>query len=208
MAQVQQIFDDSGDAVFGIDQMKRITYMNAAFLQILGKPAEEMQGRSCHDVLCADDLASRRFCHSQCPVAREAMQNLPMQNFDLVLTRHDRERCWVNVGVYTLPESMTGPGQARIYFAMRTISGQRLIRQMANELHKSPATERPTLHLLTPREMEILTLTARGQDTTCICNDLSIAPQTVRNHFKNIFSKLKVNSRSQAIALALRQQLI
>lgn len=206
MVQVQQFFEDSGDAVFGIDQQRRITYVNAAFLQILGKDADKIRGRHCYDVLCADDLASCRFCSSKCPVAREALQNLPMQNFDLVLTRSDGDRCWVNVGVYSAPETPGRSGKPRVYFALRTVSGHRLIQKLASELHKTRAPARPPL--LTPREAEILTQASCGQDTADISRELRIAPQTVRNHFKNIFSKLEVHSRSQAVALALRQQLI
>ncbi len=203
---VQQIFNDSGDAVFGIDRMRRITYVNAAFLQVLGKPLEQIRGRACYEVLCADDLSSRRFCSSKCPIAREALQNLPMQNFDLVLTRNDGDRCWVNVGAYSAPESAVGFGEPQVYFAMRTVSGHRLIRQLANEFHKPRVPARPPV--LTARETEILSLAAGGQDTNGICRELTIAPQTVRNHFKNIFSKLEVRSRSQAVALALRQQMV
>lgn len=203
---IRQIFDGSGDAVFGIDRQRRITYVNAAFLQVLGRDADEIRSRHCFDVLRGDDLADCRFCNSKCPVAREALQNQPMQNFDLVLTRGNGDRCWMNVGVYSAPESAAGSGEPRVYFALRTVNGHRLLRQLASKLH-APAGAAAT-STLTPREQEILTLSARGMDTAGICKVLGIAPQTVRNHFKNIFSKLEVRSRSQAVALALRQQLV
>lgn len=203
---IRQIFDGSGDAVFGIDRQRRITYVNAAFLQVLGRDAEEVRNRRCHEVLRGDDLADCRFCNSNCPVAREALQNQPMQNFDLVLTRGNGDRCWMNVGVYSAPEAAAEFGESRVFFALRAVNGHRLLRQLASKLREpheaSPASP------LTPREREILALTTRGQDTTGISKALCIAPQTVRNHFKNIFSKLDVRSRSQAVALALRQQLV
>ena len=203
---LQQVFENSGDGVFGIDRMHRITYVNPAFVQILGRSAEQMQGRPCHEVLQADDLALNRFCGSHCPIACEALQNQPMQNFDLVLTRSDGDRCWVNVGVYSMPMA-PAPGEPRVYFALRRVNGHRMIQQLANELQKTTATSR-LAGLLSPREREILGMAAQGQDTADISRGLSIAPQTVRNHFKSIFLKLEVRSRSQAVALALRQQLI
>lgn len=206
MRKIQQMFDDSGDAVFGIDRLRRIVYANAAFCQVLGREPGEIRGRPCYGVLCADDLSSRRFCNSRCPIAREALQNQPMQNFDLILTRSDGDRCWVNVGVYSAPEGTAGVGEPRVYFALRTVNGHRLIQKLASEMHKA-RTPAPS-SALTPRETEILALTAHGQDTAGISHELAIAPQTVRNHFKNIFSKLDVRSRSQAVALALQRQLV
>lgn len=204
MARIQEMFDGSGDAVFGIDRRRRIAYANEAFIQILRRDAAGTLGRPCHEVLCADDLSSRRFCSRRCPVAREALQNEPMQPFDLVLTREGGERCWVNIGVYSVAEVDAGAPQA--YFALRTVNGHRLLHQMASDLHRPAAPAR--LSRLSKREREVLHLTVRGQDTVAISRDLSISPQTVRNHFKNIFSKLEVHTRSQAVALALRRQLI
>lgn len=206
MREIQQVFDDSGDAVFGIDRLRRIVYANAAFCQVLGRDSGEICSRPCYDVLCADDLSSRRFCNSRCPIAREALQNQPMQNFDLILTRSDGDRCWVNVGVYSASEGTAGVGEPRVYFALRTVNGHRLIQKLASEM-RTANTSMPSSGL-TPRESEILALTARGKDTADISHDLDIAPQTVRNHFKNIFAKLEVRSRSQAVALALQQQMI
>lgn len=203
---IRQIFDGSGDAVFGIDEHRRITYVNAALLQVLGRGAEEIRNRHCYDVLRGDDLAECRFCSSRCPVAREALRNQPMQNFDLVLTRGNGDRCWMNVGVYSAPESAVGHAEPHVYFALRKVNGHRMLRQLASKLHE-PTGSSPVFPL-TPREQEVLVLTARGQDTAGICETLRIAPQTVRNHFKSIFSKLEVRSRSQAVALAFRRQII
>jgi pimeloyl-ACP methyl ester carboxylesterase/DNA-binding CsgD family transcriptional regulator len=55
---------------------------------------------------------------------------------------------------------------------------------------------------LTARELEILTLMARGAGNERIADELVIAPKTVRNHISNIYSKLGVASRAEAIVLA------
>jgi len=55
---------------------------------------------------------------------------------------------------------------------------------------------------LSAREREVLELIAAGYDNTEIAHNLVISPKTVRNHITNIFSKLQVVNRAQAIRRA------
>jgi len=55
---------------------------------------------------------------------------------------------------------------------------------------------------LTEREREILNFVAAGERNTAIAQRLFLSPKTVRNHVSNIFSKLQVADRSQAIVRA------
>jgi DNA-binding NarL/FixJ family response regulator len=55
---------------------------------------------------------------------------------------------------------------------------------------------------LTEREREVLELIAQGQNNPEIARNLVISPKTVRNHVSNIFNKLQVADRAQAIIRA------
>ena len=55
---------------------------------------------------------------------------------------------------------------------------------------------------LTDREREILELVARGQGNQAIARELFLSQKTVRNHVSNIFTKLHVADRAQAIVRA------
>jgi DNA-binding NarL/FixJ family response regulator len=55
---------------------------------------------------------------------------------------------------------------------------------------------------LTDREREVLTLIAEGRSNTEIAERLVLSPKTVRNHISNIFNKLQVVDRAQAIIRA------
>lgn len=55
---------------------------------------------------------------------------------------------------------------------------------------------------LTPREREVLELLAQGLTNTAIAEKLVLSPKTIRNQVSNIFSKLQVASRSEAIVKA------
>lgn len=62
-----------------------------------------------------------------------------------------------------------------------------------------PAVPAQTFPELSDREREILDLIAQGVSNLEIANRLVLSPKTVRNHVSNIFSKLQVADRAQAI---------
>lgn len=61
---------------------------------------------------------------------------------------------------------------------------------------------------LSPREKDCLSLAAKGQTSSDIGEKLSISKRTVNFHFCNIFSKLAVANRQEAIAVAITQNLL
>jgi DNA-binding NarL/FixJ family response regulator len=61
---------------------------------------------------------------------------------------------------------------------------------------------------LTPREIEILTLLALGLANKQIAHRIKISDKTVRNHISNIYQKVKVVDRSQAVLYAVRKGLV
>jgi DNA-binding NarL/FixJ family response regulator len=60
----------------------------------------------------------------------------------------------------------------------------------------------PAFPLLTTREREILDMVARGYENRRIARELVLADKTVRNHITNLFAKLQVTTRAQAIVKA------
>lgn len=61
---------------------------------------------------------------------------------------------------------------------------------------------------LSQREKEVLTELVNGSDSKQIAEKLFISYETVRNHLKNIYQKLHVNSRTQAVSKALKDGII
>jgi DNA-binding NarL/FixJ family response regulator len=68
--------------------------------------------------------------------------------------------------------------------------------------------EQPEAPSLTKRELDIVTAFARGRGNKQIARDLSISEKTVRNHVSNIYKKLHVYDRTQAVLYAIREGLI
>ncbi len=61
---------------------------------------------------------------------------------------------------------------------------------------------------LTPREHEVLALIVEGLNNPEIAERLTVSRSTARAHVSNILSKLGVSNRAEAIALALRRELV
>ena len=57
---------------------------------------------------------------------------------------------------------------------------------------------------MTEREREVLALIVDGKSNAQIAEMLSLSPKTVSNHISNIFSKLQVLDRAQAVTKARR----
>jgi DNA-binding NarL/FixJ family response regulator len=77
---------------------------------------------------------------------------------------------------------------------------------LAGTLASSKATER--LVELTQREREVLRLLAAGRKYDEIGKELFISPETVRTHVRKAMERLDANTRTEAVATALRQALI
>jgi DNA-binding NarL/FixJ family response regulator len=69
-------------------------------------------------------------------------------------------------------------------------------------LKGSARGEDPAFALLSPREREVLKLITEGFGNAQIAERLSISEKTVRNHVSNLFDKLGVWTRAQAIVFA------
>lgn len=83
-----------------------------------------------------------------------------------------------------------------------------LVQQNEMTLQKNkPVPEKPLFNL-TEREQEILKLLVQGMQYKEIGNKLEISPNTAKKHVLNIYSKLHVNNKTQALALAYEKGLI
>lgn len=104
---------------------------------------------------------------------------------------------------------LKGAGQAELMRALEAVAhGEALYNaKIAERVLQFFKTSRSHLPLaifpdLTEREREVLDLIAQGLSNPAIARRLMISEKTVRNHITNIFSKLQVTDRAQAVIRA------
>jgi len=178
-----------------------------------GAVAVEMAGRLFPDVVLMDiampvldGIAATRQIKAQRPTIAV-----------MALTAHDEDQY-----VFALLEA----GAAG--YLLKTVRGKELV-EAVRAVHRGEAVLHPavakkvlgrfaarspeakadshagTVDNLSERELEVLRLAGRGLSNKEIADRLVLSPRTVQAHFANIFSKLQVGSRTEAVLQGLRR---
>jgi len=98
--------------------------------------------------------------------------------------------------IESLREAMNGGAPMSPQIARRVIAHFQQPRQAA------PAYD------LTPHEMRILRLLVEGHHYQTAADELRVSVNTIRSHLRNIYEKLQVHSKAEAVAKALRERLV
>lgn len=102
----------------------------------------------------------------------------------------------------------TASAQELITMIQQVKAGRRVLgpevtdAMIANEQRDVPGAD------LTQRERQILALMVRGMSNQEIADQMSIAVPTVKFHVTNVLSKLQVDSRTEAVVLAIKHKLV
>ncbi|MBI5879908.1 MAG: response regulator transcription factor [Chloroflexi bacterium] len=87
--------------------------------------------------------------------------------------------------------------------ALSPMVAKKLVQRAAGTPSSDEAVES-----LSDREMEVLRLAAQGKSNRQIASVLSISDRTVQGHLANVYSKLQVSTRTEAVLFAVREKWI
>ena len=149
--------------------------------------------------------ATRRLVHGQ-----HAPRVLILTTFDL--DEYVYEALRAGASGFLLKDA----GADELLHAVRVIAaGEALLspsitrRLIADYARRPPSREQPAALVdLTPRELEVLRLVARGLSNGDIARQLVVGDATVKTHVARIFAKLDLHDRAQAVVLAYESGLI
>src|SRR5215217_1037924 len=172
---VEQALENVGVPSYVLDTSGVVRWINPAAERLLG----DIRGRHFTSVVAPEDSRRARELFS-----RKVLGSAPATEATGVLISTVGTRVAVEVSAVPLR------------------SGERVVGVFG--LVEERPDDRPTAphpHL-TPRQVEVLRLLEQGRSTKQIAAELHLSTETVRNHIRDIFRRLGVHSRLEAVAAA------
>jgi PAS domain S-box-containing protein len=201
------LMEAGSDAIVVVNRRGQILFVNRRTEGMFGYERQELLGRAVETLVprvYAERHAAERVGYFSEPRERPMGRGL-----DLWGRRRDGMQFPVDVALVPL-QTPRGQFAAAVIrdLADLVALGRRLV-NLLSELGEDLGTYLgarlgPPNHLLTTRELEVLTLAARGLSSRDISKELGVSPSTVKTHFEHIYAKLDVSDRAAAVARAMR----
>ena len=152
------------------------------------------------------DTEGNRLCYQGCHVMALVRMDEPVQHFDMRTRTKAGRPIWLNMSVLT---TMNGGERLTVHLFRDVTATKELLTLIHERLSAAPAADEPAGPAggLSRRELEVLHLMTQGLNTAAIAERLHVSRATVRNHAQNIFAKLGVHSRLEAVAFAAKHRL-
>ncbi len=139
---------------------------------------------------------------------RKLKPQKPEVDFLMLTIRHDDESVFQSICAGASGYLMKDTPPVELLEAIREVRAggapmsaniARRVIQSFHHFKKSPLSE---------RETEILQLLAQGMNYRSVASQIFLSPHTVKTHIKNIYQKLEVNSRAEAVKKGIEDKLI
>jgi PAS domain S-box-containing protein len=201
-----QVLARAADGAFAIGPAGRVVLWNRAAERILGWSAKEVLGRSCCEVLVGSDVNGNRLCYQGCHVMSLVEQGEAVQHFEMQTRAKTGKSVWLDISILEVPAA--SGGRSLTVHLFRDVTATKALLDLVGKRVGPLATSNGDgAPLLTKRELEILQLMASGANTKVLAERLHVSRATIRNHAQNIFAKLGVHSRLEAVAYATQRRL-
>jgi PAS domain S-box-containing protein len=196
----------AADGAFAIGPAGSVVLWNRAAERILGWSAREVLGRPCCEVLVGSDVNGNRLCYQGCHVMSLVEQGEAVQHFEMQTRAKTGKSVWLDISILEAPAANGGRSMT-VHLFRDVTATKALLDLVGKKLGPLATSNGDGVPLLTKRELEILQLMAVGANTKVLAERLHVSGATIRNHAQNIFAKLGVHSRLEAVAYATQRRL-
>lgn len=208
--EVNGFLTNTADGVCAVASDGKVILWNRAAEKIVGFTAREVLGRPCCEIFVGRDEAGNRLCYRGCHVMTLVRQGEPVQHFHMATQSKVGKPLWLDVSILVVPGSRRDLSTTVHLFRDVTTAHEieNLVRERLSQNGAGSAEAGDPPGQLTRREIEVLRLMTDGANTKTMAQRLHVSPATVRNHVQNIFSKLGVHSRLEAVAHGMHHGLL
>lgn len=215
-AELFALLEHTSDAAWTVTKAGEICSWNRAAEKLFGYQADQVLGRSIDEVLDARDVLDTEALAggAEAPIRHREGTSGGVPHCDLEVRTKTGDRMWVNVSTIVFDNQRTG---RRLFARLARDVDQRrrnqtLINRMVEAARRVVALTDDPHHApvepLSEHERRILKHFAEGANAATIAKQLSISPQTLRNHLHHINQKLRTHNRLEAVTHAQRRGLI
>ncbi len=210
LGSLEHALSHAGDGVCAVGPDGRILLWNRAAEKVLGYAGRDVIGRPCCDVFVGHDDDGNRLCHQGCHVMTLIEMGEAIQSFDMKTRTKAGQPVWLNVSILVAPTNGETGGSLTVHL-FRDVTATKALLALVQERQTARAEREAGVDpgsVLSRRELEVLRLLAIGLNTRTAAERLHVSPATIRNHIQNLFAKLDVHSRLEAVAYASRHRLL
>jgi len=200
------------------DSQDRLLAVNSACRDLLGWDADEVEGRRFHELAEVRDGAGNRLSGAGFPILEILACGEGIREFELMLRAKGGEQQLSKVSVVVVVEE-NGREYELVYLLQPVLRRRRADAVIARLLESTEPEADAGLpgwwnerhaadQKLTRRQVQVLRHLVRGQSTEEIAEALGTSVSTVRSHIQNLYERLGVHSRAQAVAWGLRHTIL
>lgn len=228
------VFKRAADAVLLTDTDGRVRLFNDAAAALFGCDPQSALGAHCWDVSRMWTPDGRQFCSPDCPIQQQARAGQAQPRQWLIHRPSEGDSFEVEMFTVLIPPPRNGryaglhmvapvnghaarrrdpvaprpsaapPGPAGPAFPLGAPDTAAVTEP--DTTAAGSAGQARNIHLLSPRELQVLELLAAGYSTPVVAERLFISALTVRNHVRSILTKLGVHRRLEAVLLFLSER--
>jgi len=108
LAELLEVLGRTGDAMVAIDGSFGIIAWNEAATELLGYPADEVLGRSCHEILCWRDRCGDAVCSGLCPAAEPGEPDEVVDAAEVLGRSASGKTLWLSASTIVPPLELRG----------------------------------------------------------------------------------------------------